>query len=299
MILTSKTNWYIFKKRIIPYLFITSPLLAVLLIVAFPVLYALYISFFHWNLLDSSRPFIGIQNYVQILGENRFHVALYNTFYYVVVYVSLVTLLGLIMALIAHNLRDALKTYIRTITFIPVVTSMVAVAVIWIWLYQPSFGLINHLLSYVDLGPYKWLQDPKLAMNSVIAMTLWKSVGFTMIIYVAGLVNIPHEYYEAAVVDGANTWHTTWYITLPLLKSVTLFLVVTGVINAFQVFTQTYVMTKGGPGTATTTIVLEIYYRGFQFLRMGEASALAFILFGIIFVITLLQLKYFRADVTY
>jgi multiple sugar transport system permease protein len=290
---------YLIKRRLTPYLFIAFPLLAVVFLVAFPVLYALYISFFDWTLLASERPFVGLKNYVDILGENRFHVTLYNTFYYVVVYVFWVTFLGLVMALIANSLRESLKTYVRTITFIPVVTSMVAVSVIWIWLYQPSFGLINHLLGYFGLGPYSWLQDPKLAMKSVIVMTLWKSVGFTMIIYVAGLVNIPMEYYEAAMVDGASQWHRIWYITLPLLKSVTLFQVVTGIISAFQVFTQTYVMTKGGPGTATTTVVLEIYYRGFQFLRMGEASALAFILFAIILVLTILQLKYFRADVTY
>lgn len=290
---------YLIRRRLTPYLFIAFPLLAVVFLVAFPVLYALYISFFDWTLLASERPFVGLKNYIDILGENRFHVTLYNTFYYVVVYVFWVTVLGLVMALIANSLRESLKTYVRTITFIPVVTSMVAVSVIWIWLYQPSFGLINHLLGYFGLGPYSWLQDPKLAMKSVIVMTLWKSVGFTMIIYVAGLVNIPMEYYEAAMVDGANQWHRIWYITLPLLKNVTLFQVVTGIISAFQVFTQTYVMTKGGPGTATTTVVLEIYYRGFQFLRMGEASALAFILFAIILVLTILQLKYFRADVTY
>lgn len=130
-------------------------------------------------------------------------------------------------------------------------------------------------------------------------MTVWKNVGYTMIIYIAGLVNIPREFYDAAKVDGANTLQTVLRITLPLLKNVTVFLVATGVIGAFQVFTQTFIMTRGGPGTATNTIVLEIYFRGFQFLRMGEASALAFVLFAIILFVTLLQLKVFRSDVVY
>ncbi len=290
---------YKLAKKITPYLFITPPILAVLCLVAFPVFYAFYISFFDWNLLAQDKPFIGLGNYIKVLQENRFQGALYNTLYFVVAYVFSVNILGLILALIAQGLKGFLRSTVRITSFIPVITSMVAVSIVWIWLYQPTFGLFNHMLGKIGLGPYNWLKDPKLAMPSIIMMTVWKYVGFTMIIYIAGLVNIPEQYYDAAKVDGANSWNTIRYITLPLLKNVTVFLFATGVIGAFQVFVQTFIMTRGGPGTATNTIVLEIYFRGFQFLRMGEASSLAFILFGIILIATILQLKYFHSDIIY
>jgi multiple sugar transport system permease protein len=295
----TKKRSKISSTTLAPYIFITSPMLSIVVLVAFPVLYALYISFFKWHFLSKAKPFIGLTNYINVLKDPLFHTVLGNTVYFAVVYVATVTLLGLALAIIVNSLRGPLRPYMRAVCFVPVVTSMVAVSIVWIWIYEPTFGLLNYLLGLIGLGPYRWLINPDLAMNSIIMMTVWKQVGFIMVIFMAGLVGIPRVYYEAGLIDGTTPWQAIWYITLPLLKNVTVFILVTGVIGAFQVFTQTYVMTGGGPGTATRTAVLEIYLRGFRFLRMGEASAMAFVLFGIIFFVTILQLKYFKAEITY
>ncbi|MGQ9628844.1 MAG: carbohydrate ABC transporter permease [bacterium] len=286
-------------KTVAPYLFISSPMLSIIALIAFPVLYALYVSLCDWHFMATQRPFVGLKNYSAVLKDPLFHTVLWNTTYFTIVYVSLSTLIGLSLALIINNLKVKLRTLMRAVIFIPVITSMVAVALVWVWIYDPSFGLLNYILRSIGLRPRRWLVDPKLAMNSVIMMTIWKNVGMTTVIFMAGLVDIPREYYEAAMTDGASGWQMIRHITLPLLKNVTAFIIITGVIGAFQVFTQTFVMTGGGPGTATRTIVLEIYLRGFRYLRMGEASAMAFILFGIIFIVTLIQLRYFRAEIVY
>ena len=161
------------------------------------------------------------------------------------------------------------------------------------------FGILNYFLGFLGLGPFDWLSSPTQALPSIILMSVWKAVGYTMVIFLAGLTTIPREYYEAAQVDGASGWQLFRGITLPLLKPTTLFVIVTGMIGGFQVFTQVFVMTRGGPGTATRVLVMHIYDAGFRYFEMGEASALAFIQFAIIFIITFLQVRYFREEFEY
>jgi ABC-type sugar transport system permease subunit len=187
----------------------------------------------------------------------------------------------------------------RGVIFMPVVTSMVAVSLMFVWLYQPMYGVLNYVLEFVGLGPYDFLNSPTQVMPSIVAMSVWKSVGYTMVLFLAGLTTIPSELYEAARVDGASGLQSFIHITIPLLKPTTLFALVTGMIGGFQVFTQIYVMTGGGPGTASRTLVMHIYETGFKFFEMGRASALAFLLFALVLVITILQLKYLRADFEY
>jgi len=212
------------KRNLAPYLFISSPMLSILILVLFPVLFALYVSFTNWHLVARSRSFVGLANYIHVLKDSVFHICLWNTTYFTLVYVSSVVILGLILALMLQKLPGRFRLLMRYICFAPVVTSMVAISIVWKWLYQPSFGVFNYVLGKIGIGPYNWLTNPKIVMDSIILMTLWKSVGFVMIIFVAGLVGIPEVYYEAAKIDGATPLRALWHITLPLLKNTTLFI---------------------------------------------------------------------------
>lgn len=265
----------------------------------YPVFSAFYISLHRWGLLDLKRPFVGWDNYVWAFNDPVFWISIRNTFYYALYYVLWGSILGLVLALFVNSLREPFVTMMRGIVFMPVVTSMVAVSLMFVWLYQPMYGVLNYVLGLVGLGPYQFLNSSSQVMPSIVAMSVWKTVGYTMVLFLAGLTTIPSEYYEAAKVDGASGLRSFIHITLPLLKPTTLFVLVTGMIGGFQVFTQIYVMTGGGPGTASRTLVMHIYETGFKFFEMGRASALAFVLFALVLVITIIQLKYFKADFEY
>jgi len=179
--------------------------------------------------------------------------------------------------------------------FIPVVTLMVAAAVLWKWLFQTSFGLINYLIGFVGLGPYPWLNSFDLAMPAVIIMTIWKDLGFTMVIFLTALLQLPEQYFEAASIDGAGGLQQWWHITLPLIRPITMLVVFIQIIKSFQVFTQVFVMTGGGPGDATRTLVQYIYEKGFIYWLMGQATAMSVILFLAILAMTMAQFRYFRS----
>ena len=174
---------------------------------------------------------------------------------------------------------------------------MVIVSLLFLWMYQPTFGTINYFLGLIGLGPYNWLQSEQLVIPSIVLMTLWKQAGYVMVIFLAGLLQIPIEYYEAARVDGAGKSMSFYYITLPCLRPTTLFVTVTSMIGSFQVFTQVYVMTKGGPGTASRVLVYHIYETAFGIFDMGKASAVAFIFFLLVMIFTLIQFRAFREEV--
>jgi multiple sugar transport system permease protein len=265
----------------------------------YPVFSAFHISLHRWGLLDLKRPFVGWDNYVWAFNDPVFWISIKNTLYYALYYVLWGTFLGLVLALFVNSLREPFVTMMRGIVFMPVVTSMVAVSLMFVWLYQPMYGVLNYVLGLVGLGPYQFLNSSSQVMPSIVAMSVWKTVGYTMVLFLAGLTTIPSEYYEAAKVDGASGLRSFIHITLPLLKPTTLFVLVTGMIGGFQVFTQIYVMTGGGPGTASRTLVMHIYETGFKFFEMGRASGLAFVLFALVLVITIIQLKYFKADFEY
>jgi multiple sugar transport system permease protein len=261
-----------------------------LLFSAAPLLFAFYLSFHRWNLLEPAKPFVGLAHYVDLAADGLFWNAAKNTAIY-----SLYVPLTMVCALgVASLLNRRIKgvALLRAIFFLPYITSFVAISIVWQWMYDPDFGLFNWMLGLVGLGPYPWLNDPSTALLALILMAVWIHIGFQMIIFLAGLQAIPNELYEAAMIDGAGPWRRFRRITLPLLKPTTFFVLVTSIIGSFQVFTFVYVMTEGGPLHATDVIVYHIYQNAWQFLRMGYASAMSWVLFAVIFAITLLQFRF-------
>jgi ABC-type sugar transport system permease subunit len=206
--------------------------------------------------------------------------------------------LGLGLALLLNRRLRGLGVY-RTAFYVPVVTSMVAISMIWIQLFDPLYGVVSNALEAVGVRGVDWLGDPNLAMPSVIAVSVWKTMGWNMLIYLAGLQGIPEALKEAAAIDGAGRVQTFWKIVFPLLKPTTFFIFVTSVIGAFQVFDIVYVMTGGGPANATLTLVQYVYNNAFKALDMGFAAAASFVLFGIIMAVTLLSLRYVRGEASY
>jgi multiple sugar transport system permease protein len=262
-----------------------------LTIVIGSVLGGLGISFTQWDIMTKPE-WVGIQNYVSMFQDDElFRKSLINTFYFTLGVVPLGTLLSLLAAVVMNQqLRG--QTFFRTVYFLPTVCSGIAIALLWAWLYNTQFGLINSMLRTIGLPKISWLGDKRIAMPSVIIMTIWRGLGYSMILFLAGLQGIPQEYYEAATIDGASRWQLFRRITLPLLSPTTFFVIILSMIGSFQVFEATYIMTQGGPYYATYTMVLLIFNQGFLWFRMGYASALAYILFAIILAVTLVQIKF-------
>jgi multiple sugar transport system permease protein len=263
-----------------------------------PVVGALVLSLTQWDLL-SPPSFVGLSNYTTLIFEDPlFWESLKNTALYSLLSIPAGIVASLSLAL-AMNQRIRGITFYRTIYFIPVVSSMVAVAMVWRWLYNTDFGMFNHLLWLAGLPAVNWLGEPTLALASVALMSIWKGMGYNMVIFLAGLQGIPRTLYEAADIDGANAWLKFWKITLPLLSPTLFFVSVMAVISSFQVFDQVFIMTSGGPGTSTTVYNYYLYKNAFMWLKMGYASAMAYVLFAIIFVITVLQVRVAGGRVQY
>ena len=265
----------------------------------FPIIYAFFVSLLRWNMIDPVRPFVGAENYVRLASDEKFLTALSNTTYYAVVSVAAALPLALLFAVLL-NRRIAGLSWYRTAFFIPYVTPLAAGAMAWGWLYHPDrFGLLNYLLDKVGVPPQQWLLDPNQAMPAIIAVAVWSSLGRDVVIFLAGLQNIGADYYEAAQIDGATAWQLFRHITLPLLSPTTYFLIVISMIGAFKVFALPLFLTGGGPLDRTLTIVYSIYQQGFQYFRMGYASAQAYALFAIILFITLVQRRLAAGRVHY
>jgi multiple sugar transport system permease protein len=246
---------------------------------------SLAIAFTEWDLISSPR-WVGLANAQAMINDQLMWQALKVTTIYAVTSVPLHIILGLLLALLL-NARIVGVRFYRTAYYLPSVLSGVAVALLWRWLFSNEFGLFNALLSYVGIKGPSWLGDPSWALPSLVLMSLW-GVGAGAIIYLAGLQGIPTDLYEAAEVDGANGWARFWHITLPMMTPVLFFQLVTGIIAALQVFTQAFIMTNGGPNNATLFFLLYLYQNGFQYFRMGYASALAWVLFLYILILTLI-----------
>ncbi len=271
------------------YLFLTPFFLGLLFFILGPVLAALAISFSTWDLLSPPR-FVGLANYREMFADRLFLIALKNTVYFTVVSVPLTLLLALGLAAMMNRKLRGISVF-RAIFFFPVTASIVAVSLLWAWMYTPDFGIINYALAQVGIPKVKWLVDPTTAMPSIILMTIWRSLGFNIVVFLAGLQSIPKDLYEAAELDGAGSWDRFRQITVPLLTPTIFFAGIMALISSFQVFEQTYIMTQGGPGNATLTLVYLIFQNGFTYLRMGYASALSFFLFAMLFVITVIQVR--------
>lgn len=245
--------------------------------------------------LENAR-FVGIGNYRDLVRDPLFWVALKNTFYFVLVGGPLSVGASLGAALLLNARLVRFKSVFRTIYFAPVVTTLVAVAVVWRYLYHPRFGLLNYVLGWVGIGPIDWLGDPAWAMPAIILLAVWKNFGYNMIIFIAGLQSIPAYLYEAAELDGAGAWQQFRHVTLPMLAPTFLFVGIITMIGYFQLFAEPYVMTQGGPLHATLSVVLHMYEQGFRWWNMGYAAAIAFVLFVIILLATLVQLRLQRTE---
>lgn len=279
-----------------PGVWFVAPALALIGVFFFlPVAAALVMSFTDFDLYalgDASRMrWIGLGNYRRLLADPLFWTSLRNTLYFVVVGAPLSVAVSLGAALLVNHRLVRWRGLFRTLFFLPVVTTLVAVAVVWRYLYHPRYGFLNHVLSLFGLSPVDWLGDPDWAMPSLILMAIWKNFGFNMIIFVAGLQNIPRRFYEAAEIDGAGAWQQFRHITLPMLAPTFLFVAVITMIGYLQLFAEPYVMTQGGPANRTLSLSLLMFQEGFRWWNMGYASALAFVLFAIIGLATLLQLR--------
>ena len=263
--------------------------------------YALYTSFtlsFHeWNILEPEKPFVGLQNYREVAQDGDFWASVGRSIYFTLGTVIPTMAIALGLALLLNAKIRALGLF-RTAFYLPVITPLVIAAIIWKWVFNADFGLANYYLMQLGLidKPFLWLSDSRLAMPAVIMVSIWKGVGFNMVVYLAGLQAIPGEFYEAAEVDGAGPWQRFRKITFPLVAPTTFFLLVINTIGAMKTFDSLFVMTNGGPpgpGGATTTVVYYIYTVGFRFFRMGYASALAYTLFLLLFVVSFAQFRWY------
>jgi multiple sugar transport system permease protein len=279
------------------YLFLSPGLVLFFAFFVYPLIFSFWISFHEWDILQPQKPFVGLQNYRDMLHDAGFLASIGHTLYFTLGTIPLELALGLGIAVLLNAQVRALGLF-RTMYYLPVVTPLVVASIIWKWVYNTDYGLANYYLLKLHLinQPLLWLSSGRTAMPAVILMTVWKGVGFYMIVYLAGLQSIPAQLYEAAEVDGAGPFKRFWRITIPMLAPTTLFLLIISFIGSFQVFTQIFIMTQGGPpgpGGSTTTIMYYIYRAAFVFFQMGYAAALAYALFAMLLVFSIWQFRYY------
>lgn len=280
------------------YLYLLPTLLVLGAFSVYPVLRAFIISLYDWRVL--SQEFIGLANYRELAADPLFWQSVKNTLIYVAVTVPVQTMLALGFALLLNRpLRG--RAFYRMAFFIPYVATVVAVSMVWLWIYHEDWGLLNHILGWFGIAPQKWLLHPKWTMLTIIILSIWKSLGYTVVLFLGGLQTVDKELHHAAKVDGANDWQAFWHVTWPMLSPTTFFVSVTAVITAFKVFTEIFVLYGGKPGpqSVATTIVFFVYEKAWDNFRMGYASAAAYVLFLMVLAVTMLQLWYGRTRVHY
>jgi multiple sugar transport system permease protein len=285
------------EQRLVGYGFLLPDVLGLAIFVGLPIAGAFYISFHDWSGIGE-RTFNGIDNYRTLLADRFFLDSLRITAIYTFSFVPLLFALALGLALLVNQGLKA-TGFFRSAYFVPFMVSLVVASIVWQFILHERAGVLNSMIGAVGIDPQPWLGSTRLALVSVIIVTLWQGVGYSMIIFLAGLQDIPRDSYEAATVDGANAVHQFRKITLPLLKPTSVFVLIISFISAFQLFDPIFVLTGGGPANATTTAVFYIYETAFQFLQLGYASALSVALFLIILVFTVLQLRIFRHETYY
>ena len=255
-----------------------------------PIGFVIYYSVTNFNLY-SSPEFLGLENYLKLFRDEDFLISIKNTLFYTVFTLFPQLALGLFFAIMLYR-KSRLIPFFRTAFYLPNVMSMVCMSMVWLWIYDPTYGLFNMILKNFGISLQQWLQDPKMAMPCVILMGIWKNCGYSMVIFLSGLTSVPDSLYEAASLDGANPIKKFLHITWPMLKPTTFFLLVTGIVNSFSVFEQINIMTNGGPLNRTTTIVHQIYRRGFLEFKMGYASAMSVVLLLFSVLITVLVFRF-------
>ncbi len=276
-----------------PYGFILPSALLLAVFTLWPIVQAFWISLHDWSFLSEERPFVGLANYLELLGDERFWNAFRVTALYTLGTVPVQVGLALGVA-VALNERLRGLAVLRAAYFLPVISSLAIMAIVWSFLIDPQVGLLAGWMRALGLRTIDFLRDPILALPAVIFVGLWKNLGFSMVILLAGLQGIPREYYEAAAIDGASRWQRFRHVTIPGLRHTLLFVLVISVIASLQVFDQVYVMTRGGPLFATESLVTYMFHEGFDLFRMGYASAIAWVLFLVILAVSTVQLRLFR-----
>ena len=255
-----------------------------------PIGFVVYYSLTNFNLY-SIPEFVGAKNYLTLLKDGDFLISVKNTLIYTSFTLFPQLAIGLLFAIMLYR-KSKLIPFFRTAFYLPNVMSMVCMSMVWLWIYDPTYGLLNTILKQFGFSTQQWLQDPKLALPCVIIMGIWKNCGYSMVIFLSGLTSIPDSLYEAASLDGAGFIKKFQYVTWPMLKPTTFFLLVTGIVNSFSVFEQINIMTSGGPLNRTTTIVHQIYRRGFLEFKMGYASAMSVVLLIFSIIVTMLVFKF-------
>ena len=287
------------RGTLTPYLFLLPGLLLFVAFRLYPLLDGLRLSFTNARLGRAQYAFVGLANYAKLLEDARFHVSLVNTALYAIA--STLPILAIPLALaIALDRGVSWSAVLRGAFFFPFTLSVVTVGLAWLWLLDPVVGPFNYYLKALGLPVRSWLADPATAMGAIILTSVWWVTGYYLVIYLAGLQDIPRELYEAAALDGAGGWRTFWGVTVPLLRPGFLFVFVTHAIGSFQIFGQVFILTQGGPGDATRTVVQHLYETAFQnFFQFGSASAMAWVLFAVILVFSLLQFRLLRGHTQY
>lgn len=291
------------NESIMAWVFSAPAIVLLTVFLLIPFLMSIGLSFTDQRLIPNPNlptQFIGLRNFLRMLEDPAFLRGLLNNFYFAAIVVPLQTALALFLAILVNQKLRGMEFY-RTIFFSPVVVTMVVVSVIWFFLYNPGEGLINKFIETItfgQLGPYNWLQSTTLAFPAIMVLSIWQGVGFQMVIYLAGLQEIPASLYEAAEVDGANALQQFWFVTLPQLRNTTIFVVLATTILAFRLFTQVEVMTQGGPQNATMTTIVHVVHQGWGNLRVGYASAITFVFFVIVLVISMMQRVLIREERT-
>jgi len=277
------------------WLFIAPAITLIAVFFFLPVGASLLLSITDFDLYAVANPsnvrIVGTRNYTDLLQNPTFWLALKNTFYFALIGGPLTVATSLGAALLVNAKAVRFKTFFRTVYFLPFVTTLVAVAIVWRYLYHPQYGFLNYALGAVGIHPIDWLGDPRWAMPAIILLAVWKNFGYNMLIFIAGLQSVPEDLYEAAALDGAGAVRQFWHVTLPNLAPTFFFVGVVTMIGYFQLFAEPYVMTTGGPLGATTSLVLFMYEEGFRWWRLGVAASIAFLLFLIILVWTAIQLR--------
>ena len=278
------------RETLAAYGFLLPNLIGFLIFTLLPVVAALLISLTDWNLLQPPK-WVGLKNFATLAQDPLFRKVLGNTAIYVLGTVPVQMILALLVAM-ALNQGLPGTLFFRAAFFMPVVTSAVAIALVWRWIYNADFGVLNSFLYMFGVSdPPNWLTSTRWALPSVMIMSVWQQIGFSMVLFLAGLQGVPEHLYEAARIDGAGPFQRFLFITVPMLTPTTFFVFVINIINSFQVFDQAFIMTGGGPANATNTIVYNIYQNAFQFFKMGYAAAMAWVLFAIIFIVTVVQFR--------
>lgn len=283
-------NKLLLKESFWAAIMISPALVGTFIFIIIPVIGSFTISLTRWNLISSPK-FVGLDNYIKLLSDQLFYDVLITTFIYAVSVVIFSIAIPLILA-VALNEKIKFLTAFRTAYFLPVITPMIVAAIVWSWIFDPNNGILNFMLTQIGVNnPPLWLFDDKWSLIAIIIVSVWKNIGYNMVIFLAGLQGIPESLYEAAKIDGANTIKKLWHITIPMLTPTIFFVCIMSTISAFQVFDLIYLMTEGGPENSTMVIVYWLFKNAFEFFKLGYASSIAYVLFVIILILTLIQWK--------